>query len=73
MTLAHRVPGIIAFSWLISVYMSPFTGGATGFPNTTEPSGTVSESFSRVLSSAKPYLPDNLPGGKLEEAAAAAA
>ena len=48
--------------------MSPFTGGATGFPSTTEPSEAASGIVCLALSSVNPYLDGNCP-----DAAAAAA
>ena len=62
----------MAFSVLISVYMSPFTGGATGFPTTTAPSGAASDIGCLVLSSMK-YLAGERPACTLDAAAAAAA
>ena len=52
--------------------MSPFIGGATGFPKTTEPSAAASGIVSLVLSS-NPYLPGRRPACTLDAAAAAAA
>ena len=58
---------------LISVYISPFTGGAIGVPRTTEPSGAASGIVCLVLSSMNPYLPGNLPACKFNAATVAAA
>uniref|UniRef100_A0A0A9E789 Uncharacterized protein n=1 Tax=Arundo donax TaxID=35708 RepID=A0A0A9E789_ARUDO len=50
----------MAFSGLISVYMSPLTGGATGVPRTTAPSGVVSIAVCSDCSSLYTYLPASL-------------
>ena len=71
--LPYLGPESMAFSVLISVYMSPFTGGATGLPSTTEPSGAASGMVCLVLSSTNPYLPSARPACTLDAAAAAAA
>jgi len=53
--------------------MSPFTGGATGFPKTTAPSGAASIMVCLVLSSTNPpYRPGSRPACTLDAAAAAA-
>ena len=57
---------------LISVYISPFTGGAIGVPRTTEPSGAASGIVCLVLLSMNPYLPGNLPACKFDATVVAA-
>jgi len=66
----YLCPCNTAFSGLISVYMSPFTGGATGVPRTTAPSGPDSVDVCLVRSS---YLTGARPACKFVAAAPAAA
>lgn len=62
----------MAFSGVISAYMSPFTGGATGFPSITAQSD-ASCPICLILSSTDVYLPGVLPDCISDAAAAAAA